>query len=316
MNHIEFLQNLIEQQCCELPLQLEPTQLFQPIEYIMEDGGKRMRPTLTLLAAQVIGVEYSQAMGAAIAVEVFHNFTLLHDDIMDKASLRRGRATVHQRWNDNVAILSGDAMLILAYQILAARSPREHLPALLAVFNRAAMEVCQGQQYDMDFETSNTVTLDQYLEMIRLKTAVLMAAAMEMGAITAGATSVQCAAIYEFGISLGLAFQIQDDLLDTYGNAATFGKAIGGDIAVGKKTFLYLTAMQSASEEQIAELERSRDYNTVRRIYDSLSVKERASQAIEEYFQKALSLLSGSCFKGHDIEPLVRYADTLLGRNK
>lgn len=240
MKEKEILLRLVEAEIGRLPLDdTEPRGLYAPIRYILEDGGKRIRPLLCLMGADVYGGEPEKALPAAVAVEVFHNFTLLHDDIMDKAELRRGRPAVHLKWGESGAILSGDAMLILAYRILQNGTPvygAGKLPGLLEVFNRAAMEVCQGQQYDMDFETCDRpVTRDEYIGMIRLKTSVLLAAALEMGAVVGGASDAERRSLYDFGVNLGLAFQIQDDLLDTYGDAETFGKKIGGDIAAGKK---------------------------------------------------------------------------------
>lgn len=239
MKEKEILLRLVEAEIGRLPLDdTEPRGLYAPIRYILEDGGKRIRPLLCLMGADVYGGEPEKALPAAVAVEVFHNFTLLHDDIMDKAELRRGRPAVHLKWGESGAILSGDAMLILAYRILQNGTPvygAGKLPGLLEVFNRAAMEVCQGQQYDMDFETCDRpVTRDEYIGMIRLKTSVLLAAALEMGAVVGGASDAERRSLYDFGVNLGLAFQIQDDLLDTYGDAETFGKRSAATSPRGK----------------------------------------------------------------------------------
>jgi len=315
------VQDIIEKKVAEIYLPDQPSLLYKPVEYILEDGGKRIRPTLTMLAANLYSDTIDQAIGSALAVEVFHNFTLLHDDIMDKALVRRSRATVHRKWNENVAILSGDAMVILAYHLLCEGTKAEHLSEMLKVFNLAAIEVCEGQQYDMDFETRGEVPIGEYIDMIRLKTAVLMAAALEMGAIAGGAEMRQRKAIYEFGINLGLAFQIQDDLLDTYGNPETFGKQIGGDIAVGKKTFLFITALSKADKLQTAELKRmdgtvEERFRRTRDIYDQLGVKEEAEKAIAEYFRKALSVLEGCPDSGDRSQPLLEYAHSLMQREK
>lgn len=320
-NTDELLQS-IETELERLPLETsEPPGLYAPIRYILEDGGKRIRPLLCLLSADLCGGRVREALPAAVAVEVFHNFTLLHDDIMDRAPMRRGRPTVHLKWSENSAILSGDAMLILAYQILASGNYGGLLPELLAVFNRAAMEVCQGQQYDMEFEVSDRpVSREEYIGMIRLKTSVLLAAALEMGAIVGGASPAERRALYDFGVNLGLAFQIQDDLLDTYGDAETFGKTIGGDIAVGKKTFLHIAAMAAASAEQRAAILAPGDMDEklprVRAIYDALGVRSAAEAAIEDYFSRALASLRGAHGDAGRLAVLEKYAYSLLKRKK
>ena len=325
MMQTDALLRLVEREIGRLPLEnTEPRGLYAPIRYILEDGGKRIRPLLCLMGADLYGGEPEKAIPAAVAVEVFHNFTLLHDDIMDKAPIRRGRPTVHLKWSESGAILSGDAMVILAYRILsdgAAGYGAQKLTELLAVFNRAAMEVCQGQQYDMDFETSDRdVSREEYIGMIRLKTSVLLAAALEMGAIVGGASPAEREALYEFGVNLGLAFQIQDDLLDTYGDAATFGKTIGGDIAVGKKTFLHITAMAAASADQRAAILAPGDIAgklpRVRGIYDALGVRSAAEAAIAEYFDKALTALHKAHAEPERLAVLEKYAYSLLKRTK
>lgn len=280
-----------------------------------------MRPLLTLLSAGVYDpTAVEKAMNSALAIEVFHNFTLLHDDIMDRSQMRRNRPTVHCKWNENVAILSGDAMLILAYQIISDQADQGKAAQLMAIFNQVAMEVCQGQQMDMDFETTDQVTIWDYLKMIRLKTAVLMASALKMGATVAGASREQCHAIYEFGINLGLAFQIQDDYLDTFGCAETFGKKIGGDIAVGKKTFLYLTALQRADPSQRQDLELMDDMQQrlprVQAIYRKLGVDTIAQQVIRGYFDQALLELNNCHTDKEQLTPLIDYANALLGRTR
>lgn len=321
MMQTDALLRLVEREIGRLPLDdTEPRGLYAPIRYILEDGGKRIRPLLCLMGADLYSDRPEAALPAAVAVEVFHNFTLLHDDIMDKAELRRGRPAVHLKWSESGAILSGDAMLILAYQILSGYGA-EKLPELLAVFNRAAMEVCQGQQYDMDFEVSDRlVSREEYIDMIRLKTSVLLAAALEMGAIVGGAAAEQRQALYDFGVNLGLAFQIQDDLLDTYGDAETFGKRIGGDIAVGKKTFLHITAMAAASAGQREAILLPGDVEEkllrVRGIYDALGVREAAEEAIAEYFDKALAALRHAHTDPGRLGVLEGYAYSLMKRNK
>lgn len=325
MKEKEILLRLVEAEIGRLPLDdTEPRGLYAPIRYILEDGGKRIRPLLCLMGADVYGGEPEKALPAAVAVEVFHNFTLLHDDIMDKAELRRGRPAVHLKWGESGAILSGDAMLILAYRILQNGTPvygAGKLPGLLDVFNRAAMEVCQGQQYDMDFETCDRpVTRDEYIGMIRLKTSVLLAAALEMGAVVGGASDAERRSLYDFGVNLGLAFQIQDDLLDTYGDAETFGKKIGGDIAAGKKTFLHIAAMEKASAPQrdaiLAPGDIGEKLPRVRAVYDALGVREAAETVIAEYFGLALEALRRAHPQAGRLAVLEEYAYSLMKRNK
>lgn len=247
----------------------EPLGLYQPIKYILEIGGKRLRPILTLMICDLYGTNYNKAFDAALAIEVFHNFTLAHDDIMDNALIRRGKETVHEKWDVNTGILSGDAMLILAYQCFESFEP-ELYKKLMLLFNKTAMEVCEGQQWDIEFENRNNVSISEYLKMITLKTSVLLASAMKMGAIIAKVNSNELEAIYNFGLNLGIAFQLQDDYLDTFGNSKDFGKQIGGDITENKKTFLFLKTLEVAGDD-----EKSRLLN----LYSS---KKKSAQKIEE----------------------------------
>ena len=244
----------IEKAIASLDWKREPYGLYEPIEYTLASGGKRLRPQLVLTAAEMFGGDEEKVLPAALAIEVFHNFTLLHDDVMDKAQIRRGRETVHVRWNDNTAILSGDEMMIEAYKLLS-QVPDNLLPKALNLFNKMATEICEGQQYDMEFEGRDEVSIEEYIEMIRLKTSVLLATALQLGAYLSGANAQQQEALYQYGINIGLAFQIQDDLLDVYGDPTTFGKAIGGDICCNKKTYILITALQRADNETRAELE-------------------------------------------------------------
>ncbi len=277
----------------------EPKNLYEPINYILALGGKRMRPVLTLLSAEIFGADHQHAMPAAIAVEVFHNFSLVHDDIMDDAPLRRGNETVHEKWNVNTGILSGDAMLILAYQHFESYEPTI-FRALAKLFSKTAIEVCEGQQWDVDFENRGDVTIDQYLKMIEYKTAVLVAAALKMGAIIAGTSEENCDAIYEFGRNLGIAFQIQDDYLDAFGDPETFGKQLGGDIIENKKTYLFLKAKEYASGEQ-AELlsewfaNESEDVTgkiaSVKAIFNETGASNAAVDAIRKYTFRAFETL-------------------------
>ncbi|MEF9949827.1 MAG: polyprenyl synthetase family protein [Mucinivorans sp.] len=309
---IEELSLEIEAEVSRLPLPSEPEGLYTPIKYIMEDGGKRMRPLLCVLACEMFCGQAMRAKAPALAIEVFHNFTLLHDDIMDRASVRRSRPTVHTLWGDNTAILSGDAMMIFAYTLLA---KSEVFDDVFAVFSRSAIEVCEGQQLDMEFEKRDSVSGDQYIEMIRLKTASLMASALVMGAIEGGASPLEQAALYRFGELLGLAFQIQDDRLDTYGDAATFGKNIGGDIAEGKQTFLKIVASEAAdNDHDRAVLHNSREYDQVRALYDKYGVEQLARQAIEQYYDQAIDCLA--IFSPDQREHLEIYAQMILRRKK
>lgn len=283
----------------------EPRGLYEPIEYTLAAGGKRIRPTLALIAADTIvngglinGDAIEQTLPAALALEVFHNFTLLHDDVMDKAPIRRGQPTVHVKWNENTAILSGDQMLIEAYKLLSG-VPDDKLPQVLKWFNEMATGICEGQQLDVDFEHMSQVSIEDYMHMIELKTSVLLANAMRIGGYIAGATPVQQEALYQYGLHIGLAFQIQDDILDVYGDPKTFGKAIGGDICANKKTFLLLTAMETADAESKAELLEwlmANDRNeekiaAVTAIYNRLGVRQAAEVAMEEHTSLALAQL-------------------------
>ncbi|MCL7764136.1 polyprenyl synthetase family protein [Polaribacter sp. Z014] len=278
----------------------EPKNLYEPIDYIIKLGGKRMRPILTLMAADIFSGGYEKAMPAALAVEVFHNFTLIHDDIMDDAPLRRGKATVHEKWDINTGILSGDAMLILAYQYFENYEPVV-FQKLAKLFSKTALEVCDGQQLDVDFETRNDVTIDEYINMIRLKTSVLVAAALKMGAIVAETSDENANLIYDFGLNLGLAFQLQDDYLDTFGDPETFGKQVGGDIIENKKTYLYLKSLEVANEHDCKKLEyfysRKLDDNStkiteVSRIFDLNDIPILIKEQIQDYTERAFETLS------------------------
>ena len=277
----------------------EPKNLYEPIHYILQLGGKRMRPILTLMSAEVFDADYEKALPAALAVEVFHNFSLVHDDIMDAAPLRRGNITVHEKWDINTGILSGDAMLILAYQYFEEYEPII-FRALAKLFSKTALEVCEGQQWDVDFESRSDVTIPEYLKMIECKTAVLVAAAMKMGAIIAKTSQENANLIYDFGLNLGLAFQLQDDYLDAFGNPETFGKQVGGDIIENKKTYLYLKAMEFASPNEKEELvhlfsihpeDNSDKINSVKQIFHSSGAAQATQKAIEDFTLKAFETL-------------------------
>jgi geranylgeranyl diphosphate synthase type II len=280
-------------------LSKEPYNLYQPIHYILQLGGKRLRPVLTLLTADIFSGDYNKALDAALAVEVFHNFSLIHDDIMDDAPLRRGEQTVHEKWDINTGILSGDAMLIKAYQLFE-NYEGETFKELAKLFSKTAIEVCEGQQYDIDFEIRDDVTIPEYLKMIKYKTAVLVGAAMQMGAIVAKA-SVSCQQlIYDYGINLGIAFQLQDDYLDAFGDPETFGKQVGGDIIENKKTFLYLKAIENSEPEVANELtdlyaiqpsSSEEKVKTVKQILLDSGAANLTKQEIKKYTDKAFSIL-------------------------
>lgn len=299
MHTIEAYRSFFLDRIKQETLNREPDNLYAPIRYIMNLGGKRLRPVLTLLTAEIFGSSYKDALSAAIAIEVFHNFSLVHDDIMDAAPVRRGQPTVHEKWNTTTAILSGDAMLILAYQYFENYEPKVFL-ALAKLFSKTALQVCEGQQWDIDFENSEKVLLKDYIKMIEYKTAVLVAAAMEMGAIIANASKEDCTAIYNFGLNLGIAFQIQDDYLDAFGNPENFGKQIGGDIIENKKTYLYLKALEFGSESETTEIKEffkadnhgnHEKIDAVKALFLSSGAADEALKGIEEYTQKAFEVL-------------------------
>ncbi len=276
-----------------------PVNLYEPIAYVIALGGKRLRPILTLMTAEIFGTDYKKAMDAALAIEVFHNFSLVHDDIMDDAPLRRGKATVHEKWDVNTGILSGDAMLINAYQLFE-NYDGEVFRNLAQLFSKTAIEVCEGQQYDVDFETRDDVTIPEYLKMIEYKTAVLVAAAMRMGAIIANSSKQAQDDIYEFGRNLGIAFQLQDDYLDAFGDPKTFGKQVGGDIIENKKTFLYLKSLELANQEEAKELahlfsihpkDGANKIATAQRIFLESGAAQRTKDEIGRYTQKAFDIL-------------------------
>ncbi|MCG8700874.1 MAG: polyprenyl synthetase family protein [Bacteroidales bacterium] len=286
---------IIEESIKAIVYPSEPKNLYEPVSYMMELGGKRLRPAAVLMAHNLFNNQVEKAIPAALAVEVFHNFTLVHDDIMDKADIRRGRETVHTKWDNNRAILSGDAMMILAYDQLSKLEPAA-LPAVFSVFNKTALEVCDGQQYDMDFETREEVTVAEYLKMIRLKTSVLLACSLQMGAITGGANPEQQEILYNIGENLGLGFQLQDDYLDAFSDESLFGKKTGGDIVQNKKTYMLISALTQANDTTKESLltwmektgfSRSEKVNAIKDIYQIIGVDKEALQLAESYFAKA-----------------------------
>ncbi|HAH54440.1 MAG TPA: polyprenyl synthetase [Flavobacterium sp.] len=302
----------------------EPKNLYQPIDYILQLGGKRLRPVLTLMTADIFDVDYKLALPAAMAVEVFHNFSLVHDDIMDDAPLRRGNITVHEKWDLNTGILSGDAMLILAYQYFENYNPKT-FRKLAKLFSKTALEVCEGQQYDVDFETRNDVTIPEYLKMIEYKTAVLVAAAMKMGAIIAQTSKENSKLIYDFGLNLGLAFQLQDDYLDAFGDPKTFGKQVGGDIIENKKTYLYLKALEfSKTEEkklltQLFSLQiegNENKINSVKEIFNSTGASAATQKAIQGFTMKAFKTLKKLEISDDKKALLKDFGENLMSRNK
>lgn len=294
------IQEKIEREIGQLEFDCPPKSLYEPITYILSLGGKRIRPALVLMAYNLYREDVEKAIRPAIGLEVFHNFTLLHDDLMDQADKRRNKPTVHKVWNANTAILSGDAMLIAAYQLIGETAP-EHLKEVLDLFTRTALEICGGQQYDMEFESRMDVSEEEYLEMIRLKTAVLLACSLKTGAILAGASREDAENLYRFGINIGLAFQLQDDLLDVYGDTKTFGKNIGGDILCNKKTFLLINALRRAEGEQKAQLEHwiaRKDFDAaekiaaVTNIYNVLGLKELSEAKMQTYYAEGMKNLA------------------------
>lgn len=301
----------------------EPENLYEPIHYILKLGGKRMRPVLTLMIAEIFNIDYKKALPAALAVEVFHNFSLIHDDIMDNAPLRRGQITVHEKWNINTGILSGDAMLILAYQYFEQYEPKT-FQDLAKLFSKTALEVCEGQQYDVDFETRDNVTISEYLKMIEFKTAVLVAAAMKMGAIIADTSKENGNLIYDFGLNLGIAFQLQDDYLDAFGDPATFGKQVGGDIIENKKTYLYLKAIAFCTPNEKEQLEQlfsdktidsSEKISLVKNIFNTTGASQATQIAIQEYTFKAIETLNKMDISPDKKALLMAFGENLMNRN-
>ena len=319
----EQLLDLLENYLAQRELPTEPERLYDPIRYSLAGGGKRLRPMLLMLSNGIFTDKIQHALPAAAAVEVFHNFTLLHDDIMDNAAVRRGKPSVYAKWGQNVAILSGDAMLISAYRLLA-QAPPALLPRILEVFNTMALGVCEGQQYDMDFESKQKVSVVEYMSMIELKTSVLVAGSAMMGAILGGADEEQSRRLYQFAIELGMAFQLQDDLLDSYGDER-LGKAIGGDILEGKKTYLMVMALSkaSAAEHRILAstysdptLSDQQKIARVREVFDKLGVARLTEQQINHRFERALNTLDTLSVQSEGTARLREYAGSLIGRNK
>ncbi len=311
----------IEKELKEVELPSNPEKLYDPLRYFLQIGGKRIRPALVILGQKLFNPSASEAFSQALSIELFHNFTLIHDDIMDNAPLRRGKETVHEKWNSNIGILSGDALLIRAYQKLA-EGAGEHLEALLEVFNATALEVCEGQQMDMDFEERMDVTIGEYIEMIRLKTSVLLGGALEMGAIMADASVLDRKALREFGENIGIAFQIKDDILDLYADPDKFGKQVGGDVIANKKTMLYLSALSVASgpqREVLKQLLKESDIELkLRRItelFDHLNVREMCQERMDDHYKRALTALDKVKVPNENKKALISLAQYLIERD-
>lgn len=324
MKSVENIQELINNYIDNQDFTGTPADLYAPIEYIMRQGGKRMRPTLCLLACELFGGNIDDCMTPAVAAEIFHNFTLVHDDIMDQAPLRRGMETVYHKWNSDIALLSGDTMLIKAFQYVLA-TDKKYCYEVFAELCKVALEVCEGQQYDLNFETQDDVALDSYLEMIRLKTAVLLGSVLKIGAIVAQTKAENQKAIYDFGISLGMAFQLQDDIFDCYGDVKVFGKMTGGDISDNKKTYLYLKALELASDEdknileELFKMPKGRDekkIQTVLNIYDKYNVKDIVTCLMTRYYEDSLKYLDNIDVPEERKTILRNYAEYLYKRNK
>lgn len=324
MNQVFEFQSLINRIISEQNFRKQPERLYAPIEYVMSQGGKRLRPTLTLLACDLFDGNVNDSIFPALAVEIFHNFTLVHDDIMDKAPIRRGLDTVYKKWNSDIAILSGDTMFAMAYQYAVKTNP-SHITSVLDVFSKTAIEVCEGQQLDMDFELREDVAIDEYIRMITLKTAVLLGASLKIGGIIAGADENAVNEIYQFGVNLGIAFQLQDDLLDVYGQEETFGKKNGGDIIANKKTFLYLKAIEKANPQQrkkLTELFQSTSIlaeekiSSVISVYNELNIQNETELAMTDFYSKSFGHLSMARGNHSKTMVLKQFAEGLYKRTK
>lgn len=320
---METILNKIEAALAAIPYPQQPEGLYEPIRYVLSMGGKRLRPTLTLMAYAIYKEDTERALPTAIGLETYHNHTLLHDDLMDKADMRRGKPTVHKKWDENTAILSGDTMLIMAFQHIL-RTDCHRLPEVLNLAARTMQEICEGQQYDMNFESRNDVREEEYIEMIRLKTSVLLACALKAGALIADAPEEDCEQLYQFGEKIGLAFQLQDDYLDCYGDPAVFGKQIGGDICCAKKTFMLINAFNRANDAQKAELKRllnevdERDEKVagVLALYDELEIPALCRERMETLYAEARRIFDSLPIAAERKQPLWNYAEKLLNRKK
>lgn len=322
MKNIHYYQEAFKSYLQEYTIEKEPKTLYEPISYILKLGGKRLRPVLTLLSAEIFNGDYTKALDAALSVEVFHNFSLVHDDIMDAAPLRRGKQSVHEKWDLNTGILSGDAMLIMAYQLFENYEP-SIFKSLAELFSKTALEVCEGQQYDIDFEDKEKVSLEEYFLMIEYKTAVLLGAAMKMGAVVAGASDQDQDTIYKFGKNLGVAFQIQDDYLDTFGNPESFGKQVGGDIIENKKTLLFLKTLEVAEPKDsevllqlysISPENPTEKINTVMALFKKYAADQRAKEEISKFTNEAYGILEKLSISKEKKEVLSDFGHALMNR--
>ena len=320
MIDLSAYQNNIEEELKSIQFPTTPNQLYDPLRYFLTLGGKRMRPVLTLMGCELFDNDFQKATSAALAVELFHNFSLVHDDIMDEAPLRRGMDTVHTKWNTNVAILSGDVLLVKAYEYLA-QYDAPLFKALFNLFNQTATQVCEGQQYDMDFETQTKVSIDEYIHMIGYKTAVLLGCSLEMGAMVGQASAEDRGELYEFGLNLGIAFQLQDDILDVYADQNKFGKQVGGDILANKKTYLLLKAFEEANTEQKAtlnllmeETDPVKKVAGVKAIYEALNIKEKATHKMNIFYDIAMANLASISVNDDKKAPLRALGRFLISR--
>lgn len=321
---LETAHEIIEQALEELTLPEEPKNLYEPVRYILRNGGKRIRPALVLLGCDLFGGDYRKAVYPALGIEIFHNFTLLHDDLMDHSPVRRNRPTVHVKWDENTAILSGDVMSILSNQYIC-RTDSDKVSALSTLFTTTALEVCEGQMLDMEYARLNEVTIPQYINMIRLKTSVLIAASLAMGALVAGAGEEDTRSIYRFGMHLGISFQLQDDMLDTFGDEKIFGKKIGNDILTNKRTFLFLKALEKASYEERKVLQEyysggpwdpEEKIRNVKILFNKLGIKEETEKMIGEHYSTALDQLESLGTLPENRKVLMKFSETLMSREK
>ena len=323
-NKVTLFRKKIDGELSRVMKGFQPKTLFEPPRYVFSLRGKRLRPILTLMAVDLFGKDVGIAVNAALGIEIFHNFSLLHDDLMDNADMRRGSATVHKKWNANTAILSGDAMVIESYKYIA-KVPEKHLSDVLELFSDTAMDICIGQQYDMDFEQHSDVTEAEYIEMILKKTAVLTACSLKIGAILAEADKSDAESLYQFGINLGLAFQLKDDLLDVYGDQKSFGKKIGGDIISNKKTYLLIKALKDSNTIQRKELEKWLSFKyfdkdekveAVKKIYDELNLRTISENLIEKYYLASLECLSSVDVPDEQKKELIELSEDLMFRER
>ena len=323
MQQVAALQLLFNDYLSKNQFTQNPKGLYEPINYILSIGGKRIRPVLLLMGCNLFDDDVAQALPASFAVEVFHNFSLLHDDIMDEAPLRRGKETVHVKYDQNTGILSGDVMLVYSYHYLSLLENKVNFAKIIKIFNQIAIDVCEGQQYDMDFETRDDVTIPEYLKMIALKTAALIAGGLKIGALIGGANEQDAEHLYQFGKNIGIAFQLQDDILDTFGNPEQFGKKVGGDIVQNKKTFLVLKTMEIADQQKRNQLkllmnttthEEFEKIETVKSIFNSLNIRQLSEKLMEDYLTTAFEHLDKIEVEESRKKPLIKLANQLMGR--